>query len=278
MMQLFHTVSALCSKITTEQYSTSFSSAIRMLHSDLRQPIHNIYGFVRFADEIVDTFHDYEKEQLIAEFKEDTYKAIERGISLNPILNSFQQTVNQYGIDHHLIDAFFRSMEYDLEQKAYDKAGYEEYIYGSAEVVGLMCLYVFCEGDKAQFEVLKAPARSLGAAFQKVNFLRDLKADYEGMERVYFPNCDFSNFSAEDKHCIECDIQKDFDDAYAGIVLLPLKSRFGVYVAYKYYLSLFKKIKKLHPRRIMEERIRIPNYGKVVILAKAGLRSQLNML
>lgn len=278
MMQLFHTVSALCSKITTEQYSTSFSSAIRMLHSDLRQPIHNIYGFVRFADEIVDTFHDYEKEQLIAEFKEDTYKAIERGISLNPILNSFQQTVNQYGIDHHLIDAFFRSMEYDLEQKAYDKAGYEEYIYGSAEVVGLMCLYVFCEGDKAQFEVLKAPARSLGAAFQKVNFLRDLKADYEGMERVYFPNCDFSNFSAEDKHCIECDIQKDFDDAYAGIVLLPLKSRFGVYVAYKYYLSLFKKIKKLHPMRIMEERIRIPNYGKVVILAKAGLRSQLNML
>lgn len=278
MMQLFHTVSALCSKITTEQYSTSFSSAIRMLHSDLRQPIHNIYGFVRFADEIVDTFHDYEKEQLIAEFKEDTYKAIERGISLNPILHSFQQTVNQYGIDHHLIDAFFRSMEYDLEQKAYDKAGYEEYIYGSAEVVGLMCLYVFCEGDKAQFEVLKAPARSLGAAFQKVNFLRDLKADYEGMERVYFPNCDFSNFSAEDKHCIECDIQKDFDDAYAGIVLLPLKSRFGVYVAYKYYLSLFKKIKKLHPMRIMEERIRIPNYGKVVILAKAGLRSQLNML
>jgi phytoene/squalene synthetase len=278
MMQLFHKVSALCSKITTEQYSTSFSSAIRMLHADLRQPIHNIYGFVRFADEIVDTFHDYEKEQLIAEFKEDTYKAIERGISLNPILNSFQQTVNQYGIDHHLIDAFFRSMEYDLEQKAYDKAGYEEYIYGSAEVVGLMCLYVFCEGDKAKFDMLKAPARSLGAAFQKVNFLRDLKADYEGMERVYFPNCDFSNFSTEDKNCIECDIQKNFDDAYAGIVHLPLKSRFGVYVAYKYYLSLFKKIKKLHPTRIMEERIRIPNYGKVVILAKAGLRSQLNML
>lgn len=277
-MQLFHTVSTLCSKITTERYSTSFSSAIRMLHTDLREPIHNIYGFVRFADEIVDTFHDYDKVQLLAEFKEETYRAIERGISLNPILNSFQLTVNKYGIDHHLIDAFFRSMEFDLEQKEYDREGYEEYIYGSAEVVGLMCLYVFCEGNKQQFNQLKAPARSLGAAFQKVNFLRDLKADYEGMERMYFPNCDFSNFSAEDKHCIECDIQKDFDDAYEGIVQLPLKSRFGVYVAYKYYLSLFKKIKKVHPRRIMEERIRIPNYGKVVILAKAGLRSQLNML
>jgi len=278
MMQIFHSVGEWCSRNTTEQYSTSFSSAIRMLHSDLRQPIHNIYGFVRFADEVVDTFHDFDKVQLLTEFKEDTYKAIARGISMNPILHSFQQTVNKYGIDHGLIEAFFNSMELDLENKQYDDKGYEQYIYGSAEVVGLMCLYVFCEGNKAQFEQLKAPARSLGAAFQKVNFLRDIKADYVGMDRIYFPNCDFNNFSHEQKRCIEVDIQKDFDDAYNGIIRLPLKSRFGVYVAYKYYLSLFKKIKRLQPQRIMEERIRIPNYGKFVIVAKAGLRSQLNLL
>lgn len=278
MMQIFQSVSQWCSRHTTEQYSTSFSSAIRMLHSDLRQPIHNIYGFVRFADEIVDSFHDYDKAALLAEFKEETYRAIERGISLNPILNSFQLTVNRYGIDHSLIEAFFYSMELDLQQKEYDHRGYAEYIYGSAEVVGLMCLYVFCEGNKAQFDALKAPARSLGAAFQKVNFLRDVKADYEGMDRIYFPGCDFNNFSAEQKQKIEDDIQRDFDDAYSGIIRLPLKSRFGVYVAYKYYLSLFKKIKRLHPHRILEERIRIPNYGKMMILAKAGLRSQFNIL
>jgi phytoene/squalene synthetase len=278
MMQLFHTISALCSKQTTELYSTSFSSAIRMLHHDMREPIHNIYGFVRFADEVVDTFHNFDKEQLLKEFKRDTYQAIERGISLNPILHSFQRTVNDYGIDCHLIDAFFKSMEFDLQQKEYDQQGYEEYIYGSAEVVGLMCLYVFCEGDQSLFNSLKAPASSLGAAFQKVNFLRDIKADFVGMDRMYFPGCDFKNFSEEAKRSIEQDIQRDFDNAYTGIIRLPLKSRFGVYVAYKYYLSLFKKIKKLHPERILEERIRIPKYGKFVIVAKAGLRSQLNIL
>jgi 15-cis-phytoene synthase len=249
-----------------------------MLHADIQQPIHNIYGLVRFADEIVDTFHDYDKAALLSEFKRDTFLAIERGISLNPILNSFQKTVNEYAIDHSLIEAFFYSMELDLEKKQYDKSGYDQYIYGSAEVVGLMCLYVFCEGNKTQYETLKAPARSLGAAFQKVNFLRDLKADFEGMERVYFPNFDFSNFSKDQKKCIEQDIQKDFNNAYSGIIKLPIKSRFGVYVAYKYYLSLFKKIKKLQPQKIMQERVRIPNYGKLVIVAKAGLRSQLNML
>ena len=278
MMKIFHSVSDECSRQTTEQYSTSFSSAIRMLHSDLRQPIFNIYGFVRFADEIVDTFHNHDKETLLAEFKAETYKAIERGISLNPILHSFQYTVNKFQIDPKLIDAFFYSMELDLNEKQYDKKGYEEYIYGSAEVVGLMCLYVFCEGKKDLFEQLKAPARSLGAAFQKVNFLRDLKADFEGLNRIYFPGCDFSKFSHEQKLCIEKDIQKDFDDAYKGIIKLPLKARFGVYVAYKYYLSLFRKIKRLHPARILEERIRIPNYGKLMIVAKAGLRSQLNIL
>jgi phytoene/squalene synthetase len=278
MMHLFHQVSQLCSKITTEQYSTSFSSAIRLLHSDLRQPIYNIYGFVRFADEIVDTLHDYDKAQLLSEFKADTYAAIQRGISLNPILQSFQLTVNQFQIDHHLIEAFFKSMEMDLSNKQYDTDGYNEYIYGSAEVVGLMCLQVFCEGDKKLYEELRMPARSLGAAFQKVNFLRDLKADFEGMERVYFPGCDFRNFTAYQKRKIEEDIANDFRLAYEGILKLPLKARFGVYVAYKYYLSLFKKIKRLQPQRILEERVRIPNYGKAFIVAKAGVRSQLNIL
>jgi 15-cis-phytoene synthase len=278
MISLFHTISELCSKTTTEKYSTSFSSAIRLLHVDLRQPIHNIYGFVRLADEIVDTFHDFNKEDLLREFKKDTYAAIDRGISLNPILHSFQRTVNQYKIDHGLIEAFFNSMEMDLSKRTYDNFGYEEYIYGSAEVVGLMCLFVFCEGNTDLYHELKAPARSLGAAFQKVNFLRDVKADFEGLDRMYFPDCDFRNFTEAAKARIEKDIEDDFSAAYQGIIRLPLKSRFGVYVAYKYYLSLFKKIKRLEPQRILEERIRIPNYGKAFIVAKAGLRSQLNIL
>jgi phytoene/squalene synthetase len=278
MLNIFHEVSLECSRITTEKYSTSFSSSIRLLHKDLRVPIFNIYGFVRFADEIVDTFHGFDKATLFNEFKVATYQAIERKISLNPILHSFQLTVNQYHIDLKLIDAFLYSMELDLNKRAYDRSGYEEYIYGSAEVVGLMCLSVFCEGNKAEYEKLRPSAKSLGAAFQKVNFLRDLKADFEGLDRVYFPDCDFSNFTAKDKLMIEADIQKDFDDAYAGIIQLPLKARFGVYVAYKYYLSLFKKIKKIAPQQILEERIRIPDYGKAYILAKAGIRSQLNIL
>lgn len=277
-MQHFHEVSMNCSRHTTEKYSTSFSSAIKLLHKDLRQPIFNIYGFVRFADEIVDTFHEHDKAALLEEFKRDTYLAIERKISLNPVLHSFQLTVNQYNISHDLIDAFLYSMELDLSERKYDRTGYEQYIYGSAEVVGLMCLYVFCDGDKALYEQLKPGARSLGAAFQKVNFLRDLKADFEGLERVYFPGCDFRNFTEADKRNIELDIQKDFNDAYAAILQLPMKSRFGVYVAYKYYLSLFNKIKKLQPQLIMQERVRIPDYGKFFIVAKAGLRSQFNLL
>ncbi|ULQ56280.1 phytoene/squalene synthase family protein [Flavihumibacter rivuli] len=278
MMQLFHTVSELCSRVTTEQYSTSFFSSIRLLHHDLRQPIFNIYGFVRFADEIVDTFHQHDKSTLLAEFKQQTYEAIERKISLNPILHSFQKTVNEYNIDHDLIEAFFRSMEMDLDKKAYDANGYAEYIYGSAEVVGLMCLFVFCEGDRSLYQRLKAPARSLGAAFQKVNFLRDIKADFNQLDRVYFPGCDFNNFTACDKSKIEADIQKDFDDAYTGIMQLPVKARFGVYVAYKYYLSLFKKIKQLQPQRILIERIRIPNYRKAMIVVRAGVKNQLNLI
>lgn len=277
-MQLFYNVSQQCSKLTTEAYSTSFASAIKLLHRDMRTPIYNIYGLVRFADEIVDTFHDYDKEQLLQQFKKETFDALERGISLNPILNSFQQTVIDYNIDHELIHAFFRSMEQDLNKIEYDHNTYTEYIYGSAEVVGLMCLYVFCEGDNKLYEQLKPAARSLGAAFQKVNFLRDIKADSELLQRMYFPGCSFVSFSAEDKLKIENDIQKDFDDSYEGIIKLPLKARFGVYVAYKYYLSLFYKIKKTNARQILNSRIRIPNYGKAIIVAKAGLRSQFNML
>lgn len=278
MMNVFHEVSQLCSRNTTERYSTSFSSAIRLLHQDLRQPIYNIYGLVRFADEIVDTFHEHDKATLIKDFRKQTFEAIERGISLNPILHSFQLTVNQYNIDHELIHAFFNSMEMDLEQTQYNHKTYNDYIYGSAEVVGLMCLYVFLEGDKAQYEKLKPSARSLGAAFQKVNFLRDVKADYNQLDRTYFPGLDFSNFTERQKREIEEDIQKDFDDAYEGIMQLPSKARFGVYVAYKYYLSLFRKIKRLQPATIMHERVRIPDYHKVMILLRAGVRNQLNIM
>lgn len=277
MIKLFHDVSQQCSKAVTEKYRTSFSSAIRLLHPDLRTPIYNIYGFVRFADEIVDTFHQYRKEELLTEFRKDTYAAIERGISLNPILHSFQITVREYNISHDLIDAFFNSMEMDLSKTTYNSNGYKEYIYGSAEVVGLMCLYVFCEGDRNMYNDLKPAAQSLGAAFQKVNFLRDVKADYEQLNRSYFPEVDFKNFTSCMKKQIEDDISRDFEHAYEGILNLPPKARFGVYVAYKYYLSLFKKIKRTTPASIMEQRIRIPNYGKAYIVAKAGLRSQLNL-
>lgn len=277
-MNLFHELSQDCSRMTTEKYSTSFSSAIRLLHKDLRGPIYNIYGFVRFADEIVDTFHQYDKTLLLNEFKQATREAIDRGISLNPILHSFQLTVNAYSIPQELVESFLYSMQLDLAKRSYDRAGYEEYIYGSAEVVGLMCLYVFCEGNQAMYESLKPFARRLGAAFQKVNFLRDLKEDYEGMDRMYFPGCDFSNFTWTDKSTIEADIQHDFDLAYEGLQSLPVKARFGVYVAYKYYLSLFKKIRKVKPQHILQDRVRIADYSKMVILAKAGIRSQFNLL
>lgn len=278
MIQLFNELCEVCSRTTTEKYSTSFSSAIKLLHADLRAPIHNIYGFVRFADEIVDTFHQYQKEKLLQEFKQETYAAIDRGVSLNPILHSFQSTVKRFRIATELIEAFFNSMEMDLSNTEYNTQGYKLYIYGSAEVVGLMCLCVFCEGDEQQYLKLKPSARSLGAAFQKVNFLRDVKADYEQLNRTYFPGVDFRNFTPSMKKEIETDIAADFSEAYLGILQLPPKARFGVYVAYKYYLSLFDKIKKTKPARILEQRIRIPSYGKAFILAKAGLRSQFNLL
>ena len=277
-LQLFHTVSQQCSKITTEHYSTSFASAIKLLHTDLRQPVYNIYGFVRFVDEVVDTFHEYDKEYLLQQFKEDTYRAIKSGISINPILHSFQMTVNKYNIDHKLIDAFFRSMEMDLAKTKYDTAGYNEYIYGSAEVVGLMCLHVFCDSNREQFNKLEPAARSLGAAFQKVNFLRDINADYNCLSRTYFPGVDFSNFTCDMKREIETDIASDFDDAYKGIIALPWKAKFGVYVAYKYYMSLFKRIKRTQVAGILQQRISIPNYQKAMIVARAGVKNQLNLI
>jgi phytoene/squalene synthetase len=244
----------------------------------MQKPIHNIYGFVRLADEIVDSFHQFNKEELLAEFKKETYAAIERGISLNPILNSFQSTVVEYHISSSLIDAFFKSMEMDLQKNSYNDNEYNEYIYGSAEVVGLMCLHVFCDKDKTAYEKLRPYARQLGAAFQKVNFLRDVKADYQQLSRTYFPKVDFKNFTPSMKKQIEDDIKKDFAISYEGILQLPVKARFGVYVAYKYYLSLFKKIQKTNAEKIMEQRVRIPNFSKIFIVAKAGLRSQFNIL
>ena len=276
---LFSQVSQKCSRVVTESYSTSFSSAINLLHPSMRTPIYAIYGFVRLADEIVDTFHDHEKELLLSEFKEHTFQAIDRRISLNPILQAFQQTVNTYMISEELITAFFRSMEMDLEKTIYKTADeLREYIYGSAEVVGLMCLYVFCNGNHAQYEQLKHTAQALGAAFQKVNFLRDLKADIQGLNRAYFPDFDLANFNATTKSMIEADIAADFKMAREGIRLLPSQAKFGVFVAYKYYLSLFNKIKRLDSTVIMEKRVRIPNFNKVMIVLIASVENKMNVL
>lgn len=277
-VELFHQTSSECSRVVTHNYSTSFASAIRLLHADLRRPIYNIYGFVRLADEIVDSFHEHDKTALLHQFKAHTFDAIERGISLNPILNSFQQTVSQYQISADLIEAFFKSMEADLSTNQYDRQGYEAYIYGSAESVGLMCLCVFCEGSSSIYHSLKEAARALGAAFQKVNFLRDIKADYEDLSRLYFPGFDLRDFSEMQKQQIEAEIAKDFEAAYKGILQLPMKARFGVYVAYKYYLSLFKKIKSTKPAHIMQKRIRIPNYYKAYIVFRAGVKNRLRLI
>lgn len=278
-MDLYLDVAERCSQSATERYSTSFSSAIRLLHKDLHRPIYAIYGLVRFADEIVDTFHEYNKASLLQQFRKDTFDAIENRISLNPILHAFQQTVNKYGIDHALIHAFFHSMEMDLDKTQYmDDADLDEYIYGSAEVVGLMCLYVFCEGNKQLYDELLPAARALGAAFQKVNFLRDLGSDYKDLNRAYFPGLNVERFDHSTKKEIEESILQDFNDAYDGIKRLPMKARFGVYVAYRYYFSLFRKIQRMSPDHVVEQRIRIPNIVKMMIVCRAGLRNQLNMI
>ena len=278
MMELYDQTTFECSKLITQRYSTSFTLGIKTLDKKFHYPIYSIYGFVRYADEIVDTFHDFDKKGLLERFKVDTYEAIERGLSLNPVLHSFQAVVNEYHIDHELIDSFLYSMELDLTENSYNTDGYEEYIYGSAEVVGLMCLRVFCEGDKAQYDSLKEPARKLGSAFQKVNFIRDIKSDYEDRGRVYFPGIDFNDFTKSAKEQIEADIQKDFDEALDGIMRLPSGAKMGVYLAYKYYLKLFRKIRNCPASRIKEERIRIPDLRKMGILLSTYFQHRLNVL
>lgn len=278
MMELYNKTCLECSQLITNRYSTSFSMGIRAFDKKFRAPVYAIYGFVRFADEIVDTFHDYPKASLLERFKEDTYRAIEERISLNPVLHAFQETVHQYQIEKELIEAFLKSMEMDLYHYAYEDGLYKEYIYGSAEVVGLMCLRVFCEGDTERYDHLKDAACSLGAAFQKINFLRDMKSDFDDRGRVYFPGVNFSTFTTEDKKRIESEIKKDFDDAYIGIVQLPEGARFGVYLAYVYYTNLFKKIKRATAVKVTKERIRVRNRKKVYLLFSSALKSRLNLM
>lgn len=271
-------VCLLASKHTTRSYSTSFSLGIRSLDRRFHDPIYAIYGFVRFADEIVDTFHDFDKSLLLRLFREDTERAITERISLNPILHSFQNVVNRYGVERELYETFLNSMAMDLQDSTHDQHSYETYILGSAEVVGLMCLRVFCEGDDANYEKLKGPAMRLGAAFQKVNFLRDLRDDHHNLGRTYFPGVDVKRMTAEDKRNIEADIQADFDAALVGIRLLPKGARFGVYMAYVYFLNLFRKIKALPTERILIERVRVRNRRKLALLTTSYVRHSFGFL
>jgi len=278
MKALFDDISERTSKMVTNSYSTSFSLGVKFLGKKFHNPIYAIYGFVRFADEIVDTFHEFDKKILLDDFKVDTYKAIKQGISLNPVLNNFQKVVNEYQIDHKLIDTFLHSMEMDLTEQTYDQQGYEEYILGSAEVVGLMCLKVFVEGDQTKYNELKNSAMKLGAAFQKINFLRDFKADVDGLGRMYFPQLHTQAFNDETKREIEADIIKDFDAGYEGIKQLPKDVRLGVYVAYIYYKNLLKKIINMPVNRILEERVRIPDNQKYALFFGSYIRHSFNML
>ena len=279
MKELFDQISEECSKNVTKSYSTSFSLATKMLSSSIRQDIYNIYGFVRFADEIVDSFHNYNKEELFKRFVTDLDYALEEKISLNPILNSFQKTVHKYGIQKELINAFLKSMRLDLKKKNYKSLKeYKDYIYGSADVVGLMCLNVFVSGNNKEYKKLKPFAMALGSAFQKVNFLRDLNDDYKKLDRVYFPGLDYSSFDENAKNKIMIDIENDFSEALKGIYMLPNNSKFGVYAAYKYYKRLLIKLKRSSYLKIKKERIRVPNYQKVDVLARSYVRYRLNIL
>ncbi len=278
MKALFDKISDKTSKMVTTSYSTSFSLGIFFLDRVLHKHIYAIYGFVRFADEVVDTFHDYDKRELLDDFKKQTFTSIERGISLNPILNSFQATVNEFNIDHQLIETFLKSMEMDIDPSQYDGSQYDEYILGSAEVVGLMCLKVFCYGNQEQYEALSPQAMKLGSAFQKINFLRDLNADYYQLGRVYFPGVDITEFTDRVKTEIEADIEKDFRQGYEGILKLPKKARFGVYIAYVYYYALFQKIKATPAHVILSKRVRIPNTNKYGLLLSSYFRHSFNLL
>ena len=278
MKEIFDSVSFEVSELTTKRYSTSFSLGISFLSKEIQRPIYSLYGFVRLADEIVDSFHDYPKEKMLTDFRAQTFQAIEEGISINPVLNSFQWAVNKYRISHDLITTFLDSMEMDLRKSDYDEIGYKNYILGSAEVVGLMCLKIFVHGDEEEYERLKPAAMKLGSAFQKINFLRDLKADYHELGRTYFPGIDMKEFDSTIKKEIEKDIEEDFRLGYEGIKQLPKNSRFGVYMAYIYYYKLFAKIKGLEAQRILNERIRIPNGKKYRLFVSSYLRHNLNLI
>ncbi|WP_017729974.1 phytoene/squalene synthase family protein [Nafulsella turpanensis] len=277
-MELFSQTTYECSKLITQRYSTSFTLGIKTLDKRFHMPIYAIYGFVRYADEIVDTFHEHDKAKLLKRFRHDTRLALEEKISLNPVLHCFQEVVHQYKIETALIDAFLDSMAMDLQWKPYDQERYQEYIFGSAEAVGLMCLRVFCEGDTEQYEKLRAPAKSLGAAFQKVNFLRDIRSDYNERGRVYFPGVNFKDFSLSEKTRIEEDIENDFKHAYEGILALPKGARMGVYLAYIYYLKLFNKIKNSPASTVINQRIRIDNQRKLSLLIQTMFRFKFNYL
>jgi phytoene/squalene synthetase len=278
MKERFDRLSAECSKITTRRYSTSFSLGIYFLDRRLHDPIYSIYGFVRLADEIVDSFHDYNKPYLLEKFKVDCFEAIEHGISLNPVLNSFQRVVRQYDIDHRLIHLFLRSMEMDLEESHYTAKKYEEYVLGSAQVVGLMCLRVFAGGDEEIYKHLEIPAMKLGSAFQKVNFLRDTQADYCQLNRIYFPGVNLSSFTDAEKRQIEADIENEFAEALKGIRQLPASSRVGVYLAYTYYRKLFNKIRQSTAKEILSERFRISNGQKFLLMFDSLIRDKINVL
>lgn len=278
MRDLYSQTAFDCSELITKTYSTSFSLGIRTLNKKYHESVYAIYGFVRYADEIVDTFHDHDKKELLDRFKKETFISIKEKISLNPVLHSFQLVVNEFSIDHALIHAFLFSMEMDLEKKDYEDNDYKTYIYGSAEVVGLMCLKVFCGGNEEEYQSLLAPAKNLGAAFQKVNFLRDIKSDFDERGRVYFPGVDFNKFTDNDKKLIESDIANDFKLALEGIKNLPKGSRAGVYLAYIYYSVLFKKITKLSPERIKSERIRVPDFRKFILLFRCYFFHKLNYI
>ena len=276
--ELYGNVCLKASRAVTHSYSTSFSMGVRSLHPRFRDPIHAIYGFVRLADEIVDTFHAHNKRDLLERFTADTWLAIEEGISLNPILHAFQRAVRDHGIERSSIETFLRSMAIDLDRSVHDRDSYTTYVLGSAEVVGLMCLRVFCNGDEVGFQRLKRPAMRLGAAFQKVNFLRDLKDDHASLGRTYFPAMDPSQLREEDKMAIEREIVADLEAGFQGIKELPRGARFGVYVAYRYYKALFQRIRSVTGDRMLNERIRVPNGVKAALLMKSYLRHSLNML
>lgn len=279
MLELYRKTNYECSKIITKNYSTSFSLGILAFDKKFRDPIYGIYSYVRYADEIVDTFHDFNKLDLFKKFREETFRAIEDKISLSPVLDTFQDVVNTYHIDIDLIDAFLNSMEMDLYQNQYSEKGYTDYIYGSAEVVGLMCLKVFCENNQDLYNSLESPARALGSAFQKVNFLRDLKDDFQGKGRTYFPGVNFnSNFTNDTKKLIETDIQKDFDHAMEGISNLPTGAKLGVYLAYQLYISLFNRLKKADAHQVMKERIRVPDSEKISMIPMAYVKTRFNFI